>query len=167
ETMIIKRTDPSLPAQNGFVLDWDFVYYGDDAWFSGGTYLVSGESHVASATFSGEIVLKYEPGSSLYLDGPLFYYSYDTVFTTVEDTHYGEAIPEDFGGPYEGEYGPALAVQPEDLDTALNARIEVLFAAPEIIGWSQPPSSTVTVLPIDPIATKGASDTGVFTIARD
>src|SRR4029077_10648716 len=123
-------------------------------WLWDGDYLVGGECHVSSAGFSGDVVLKYEPGSSLYLDGPLYYYGNSTVLTAVEDTNYGDSIPEDFGGPYDGEYGPALVVQPADLDTA-QSQITVLYADPGIIAAIPPPPS-VTVLPIDPIATKGA-----------
>jgi hypothetical protein len=113
------------------------------------TWLIHGECHLSSAYFEPGVVLKFDTNSSLHIDGPLFWPAdFDSggarpLLTSANDndpTH-GEPMAWSSGHPFRGDYGPALVVRPEDLQSATN-RLIVLYGEPGIVS-SQAPSNVV------------------------
>jgi RHS repeat-associated protein len=142
----------------GFVLDWDLVQGGDQIQFSCGTnWLISGETHLTNAIFEPGAILTFEPGSSLYVHGPLVFpnsgscgESSPIILTTTEGQ-------QDLGN------GPALHVRTEDLALA-QSKLETLDGTQILADSFLQTIVSVTVL--DPAATKGTADIAAFTISR-
>ena len=155
----------------GFVLDWELVnnaYYGF-TFDTSTTWLIYNETHISpNATILPGAVLKYYYGASLHIDGPLDCPDpgpggQKAILTSCNDDTAGEIFWSN-GSPQEGEYGPALEVECDDVRTA-QQRIESRYASPGIIA-SSTCLSAVSVEAADDTAIKGTSDTGTFTISR-
>jgi hypothetical protein len=167
------RRVASLQMNKGYIADFDYVSYGSN-WDTGTncrTWVIQGELHVHTNTWHPGTILKQDPGSSLWVDGPFYWNTNSTcpsspaiITSTSDEIHGGESLPWSCGSPGQGEYGPAMAVADADLTNAL-AHVTAYYAQPGVI--DNPVSvPTVTASTLDPIATKGTADYGVFAITR-
>jgi len=163
------RKTAELASDKGFVIDWDYVQYGEDTTFyCGSTYVVSGGLNLPSATFQAGAVVKYDYGASLSINGPFYWDGSSgcgdsSILTSLDDDENGDWIYWSSGSPSYGSYGPGLAVYPQYLSTA-QAHLTDLYGDPGVIGNL----SGVMVSATDPTATKAVSpaDKGSFTISR-
>jgi hypothetical protein len=161
------RETASVGLKDGLVLDWELVSLmdppGDFCYDS--TYFLSGECHLSSATFCGGVCVKFDMGSSLYVDGPLAVAGgYGGVLlTSINDDANGDWIEGSTGDPQDCDYGPALVYKAPYTYAATH--FSAAYACPGVV--VDPNSvSTVIITADDPVATKGTSDTGSFTISR-
>lgn len=159
-----------VPESPGFVLDWELV---NTTWYgftfdTSTTWLIYNETHISpSATILPGAILKYYYGASLHIDGPLDCPDpggQKPILTSCNDDTVGEVFSSN-GSPQQGEFGPALVVACSDLPAA-QQRIEARYASPGIIA-NDGCLSLVSVTAVDPLAAKGAADTGKFTITRE
>jgi hypothetical protein len=165
--LVPAKKQVEFAAATGFVIDWELVGAEVGRSFSSGIqYVISGECHLAGAEFEPGVVLRYEPGSSLYIDGPLTWTrgstweSNSVVLTSVdEDELLGQVVPAPKSA-FRGSFGPALIVDSADLPLA-SSRIENRLGSPGIVAHGAATPS-VTVMPANSDASSVA-----FTLTRE